>query len=239
MKNILGDIFIAKKNNQKLLAILLDPDNIDLKNIDKLIAKINASPATHVIVGGNVVHHNFLDELILLIKAKSTLPVILFRADPSQFSEFADGILFQNLVSGQNPNFLIDYQVQAVPKLLKTNLEIIPTAYLLIDCGKESAVKRVTKTKPLPQEQIYYTVHTAVDGQLMANKMVFLETGSGAKNTVSAKVINAVALQIKFPLIVGGGIKSLEKIEIAYKTSADLVVVGTAFENDNTFFDKI
>ena len=239
MKNILGDINFAKKNGQKLLAILLDPDKIELKNFDNLIQKINASPATHIFVGGSVVQNNILDDLILVLKKKSPLPIILFPGHPSQISAFADGILFLNLVSGRNPDYLIDFQVQAVPKILKTNLQVIPTAYLLIDGGHISAVERVSKTKPLSQNNTSYIVQTAIAGQFMGNKMVYLEAGSGAKNEVSAEIIKKVSERINIPLIVGGGINSQKKIEIAYQNGADLVVIGTAFENDNCFFDKI
>ena len=147
--------------------------------------------------------------------------------------------MFLNLVSGRNPDYLIDFQVQAVPRLMETNLQVIPTAYLLIDGGHISAVERVSKTKPLSQNNTSYIVQTAIAGQFMGNKMVYLEAGSGAKNEVSAEIIKKVSERINIPLIVGGGINSQKKIEIAYQNGADLVVIGTAFENDNCFFDKI
>ncbi len=237
MKSILSNILSAKQNNQKLLVILLDPDKIDLKNIATICHKINQSPATHIFVGGSTVSNNILDDLILAIKQNCGLPIILFPGDTSQISAFADGILFLNLISGRNPKYLIEQQIDAVPILQKINLEVIPTAYLLIESGSETAVEIVSKTKPMSAENIKFISQTALAGELMGNQLVYLEAGSGAKNAVSMEIIAQVSTNIKIPLIVGGGICSKKQIEDAYVAGADLVVIGNAFENDYNFFD--
>ena len=230
-------ILEAKSNGQKLLAVLLDPDKIVLENINHLIEKINQSPATYIFVGGSVVQNTILEELITALKQKTNLPVILFPGDPSQISPKADGILFLSLLSGRNPDYLIEYQVQAAPILKKTNLEVISTGYILIESGNETAVARVSKTKPLSRENLDLVLATAQAGEMLGNQLIYLEAGSGAKQSVPTKMIELVAQNIQIPVIVGGGIVDLHGIQKAYKAGADLVVIGTAFENNSRFFE--
>jgi phosphoglycerol geranylgeranyltransferase len=236
MTTIYNDILKAKAANQKLLAILIDPDKVDLNSIISLSKKINQSPATHIFVGGSSFSGNHLDELILTLKQNTNLPILLFPGNPSQISDKADGILFLTLLSGRNPDYLIEHQVNAVPILKKTNLEIISTGYLLIESGAETAVERVSKTKPLSISNPEYILQTAQAGELLGNKLIYLEAGSGAKNAVPLDIVSLVSKNIKIPLIVGGGIRSLSEIEKAHQAGADLVVIGTAFENDSDFF---
>jgi phosphoglycerol geranylgeranyltransferase len=236
MTTLYQNILQAKKENQKLLAILIDPEKVDLTKIDNLVSKINQSPATHLFIGGSIVENNILDELILKIKRNCFLPIILFPGNPSQISDKADGILFLSLISGRNPDYLIEHQVNAVPILKKTNLEIISTAYLLIESGKITAVERVSKTKPLPKHNPNYILQTAQAGEMLGNKLIYLEAGSGADLPIPEKIITLVAQNIGIPMIVGGGIRSLTEIEKAHIAGADLVVIGTAFENDTDFF---
>ncbi|WP_347050395.1 geranylgeranylglyceryl/heptaprenylglyceryl phosphate synthase [Flavobacterium olei] len=231
-------ILVAKRSGQKLLAILLDPDKIVLKNLDHLIDKINESPATHIFVGGSIVRNNILEEIIASLKEKTNLPVILFPGDPSQISPKADGILFLSLLSGRNPDYLIEYQVQAAPILKKTNLEVISTGYILIESGNETAVARVSKTKPLSRKNPDLVLATALAGEMLGNQLIYLEAGSGAKQPVPTEMIELIAQNIEIPVIVGGGIVDLHGIQKAYKAGADLVVIGTAFENDSRFFES-
>lgn len=237
MNNIYQQIAEAKQNKTKLLAILLDPDKITLDLFDVVIDKINMSPATYILVGGSIVENNIIDDLIEQLKQKCTLPVLLFPGNPSQISNKADGILFLSLLSGRNPDYLIEHQVNAVPILAKTNLEVIPTAYLLIESGIETAVERVSKTKPLDRKNSNYVCQTAKAGELLGNKLIYLEAGSGAKFSVPLEMIEHVAKSIQIPLIVGGGIRSKQAIEQAFNAGADMVVIGTAFENNPNFFE--
>ena len=238
MSTIYNQILQAKAESRKLLAILLDPDKIDLNDIETLVQKINQSPATHIFVGGSLVQNNILDELILKIKENCHLPVVLFPGNPSQISDKADAILFLSLISGRNSDYLIEYQVNAVPILKKTNLEIIPTGYILIESGTETAVECVSKTKPLNRNNPEYILQTAQAGEMLGNKLIYLEAGSGAKFSVPKETITLVSQNIKIPLIVGGGIVDLEGITNAYNAGADLVVIGTAFEKNSNFFSK-
>ncbi|WP_264536170.1 geranylgeranylglyceryl/heptaprenylglyceryl phosphate synthase [Flavobacterium sp. N1736] len=236
--NIYQQIIQAKSNGQKLLAILLDPDKIALENLEILLLKINQSPATHIFVGGSIVQATILEELIAQLKQKTNLPVVLFPGDPSQISPQADAILFLSLLSGRNPDYLIEYQVQAAPILKKMNLEVISTGYILIESGNETAVARVSKTQPLNRDNLDLVLATAQAGEMLGNKLIYLEAGSGAKKAVPLEMIELISQNIKIPIIVGGGIVDLHGIQKAYNAGADLVVIGTAFENNSHFFES-
>jgi len=234
---IYAEILKAKSENRKLLAILLDPDKIVLEDLTDFVVKINESPATHVFIGGSLVKSNNIDEIIAVIKQKCNLPVVLFPGNPSQISEKADGILFLSLISGRNPDYLIEHHINAVSILKKTDLEIIPTGYILIESGNETAVAKVSKTKPIDRNNSEYALQTAQAGEMLGKKLIYLEAGSGAKLPVPLEMIRLISENIQIPLIVGGGITSKIGIQHAYQNGADLVVIGTAFENNSNFFN--
>jgi putative glycerol-1-phosphate prenyltransferase len=239
MANIYKDILKAKSEHAKLLAILLDPDKVVLETLSDLILKINQSPASHIFIGGSQVTTTIIDQLVVQIKQNSNLPIVLFPGNPSQISDEADAILFLSLISGRNPDYLIEHQVNAVPILKQTDLEIISTGYILIESGTETAVERISKTQPLNRDDIDYVVQTAQAGEMLGNKLIYLEAGSGAKHAVPLEMIKKVAQNIEIPLLVGGGIVDLQGIQDAYDAGADLVVIGTAFENNYNFFNDI
>ena len=236
--SIYQEIIKSKLENKKLLAILLDPDKLMVANLSSLIQKINQSTATHIFVGGSSFDGIHLDEIIIKLKSNCSLPIVLFPGNPSQISDKANGILFLTLLSGRNPDYLIEHQVNAVPILKKTNLEVISTGYILIESGNETAVQRVSKTKPLDRNNANYVLQTAQAGEYLGNKLIYLEAGSGAKYSVPTEMITLVSQNINIPLIVGGGIRTKQEIENCYNYGADVVVIGTAFENDINFFNK-
>lgn len=238
MEKIYQEIINSKAKGTKLLAILIDPDKVSLENSLNLIQKINESPATHIFIGGSSFNGNHLDELIIALKSKINLPILLFPGNPTQISDKADGILFLNLISGRNPEYLIEHQVNAVPIIEKTTLEVISTGYILVENGKETSVERVSQTKPLDRNNIEYVCQTAKAGEYMGNKLIYLEAGSGAEKAIPFEMIEAVSSRINIPLIVGGGIRSIAGIENAFKSGADIVVIGTAFENNSKFFEE-
>lgn len=236
--NIYQQIIQTKQLNQKLLAILIDPDKVATEAVSVLAEKIKQSPATHIFVGGSSFDGHHLDEIIVELKEKINLPILLFPGNPSQISAEADGILYLMLLSGRNPDYLVEHQIDAVPLLEKMQLEVISTGYILIESGSETAVERVSQTKPLATANINYISQTAKAGELIGNKLIYLEAGSGAQNAVPVEVIKSVSERISVPLLVGGGIRSKNQIEDAYAAGANLVVIGTAFENDINFFDN-
>lgn len=223
----------------RLLAVLLDPDKTELNKVKDVIAKINQSIVTHIFVGGSEVGEGVTETLVKAIKKHTTLPLLLFPGDVSQITDKADGILFLSLISGRNPDYLIGKHVEAVSKLTKTQLEILPTGYILIENGKQTAVERVSNTKPLARNNIQQIVNTAKAGELLGQQLIYLEAGSGATHPIEPEIISAVKKQLHMPLIVGGGIRSKTQLNAAYKAGADIVVIGTAFENNQLFFEQI
>jgi putative glycerol-1-phosphate prenyltransferase len=194
--------------------------------------------ATHIFVGGSTDPESKTESLIKAIKQHSQLPIIIFPGDINQVTASADAILLLSLISGRNPDYLIDKQVQAVPALLEADLEVIPTGYILIESGSQSAVERVSKTSPLSRKDLLKITYTAKAGELMGMKLIYLEAGSGALNPISPDIIRAVKQHLNIPLIVGGGLKSFEQVYAAFDAGANLVVVGTAFENDASFLEN-
>ncbi|MBF4985824.1 geranylgeranylglyceryl phosphate synthase family protein, partial [Nonlabens mediterrranea] len=167
---------------------------------------------------------------ILAAKEIIKIPIVIFPGSHHQLTENADGLLFLNLISGDNSDYLIGHQRLAAAQLLKSKLEIVPTGYLLIDGGHESAVQRVSQTQPLPQNDVDSIVHTAFAGQLMGNQLIYLEAGSGAITSIDPEVIKSVKNQLDIPLIVGGGLRSLQQLESSFLAGADMLVIGTAIE---------
>ena len=237
--SIYQNILKAKKESKKLLAVLIDPEKIDIENIPLFFEKVHQSIATHIFVGGSTDKNNQTKNVVIAIKNVTKLPVILFPGDVTQITNTADGILFLNLLSGRNPEYLIEQQIKAAPILQKTTLEILPTGYVLIDGGKETATQRVSNTKPISQNNKELIKNTSKAGELLGKKLIYLEAGSGAKVPVDASIISIVKNNLNIPLIVGGGIRSKKQLENAFAAGADIVVIGTAFENDETFFNQL
>lgn len=237
MKEILNNIMLSSKLKKPLLAILIDPDKFNIKNTSQFIDKAHKSRATHIFVGGSTVKKNETQELVLVLKKHTQLPVVLFPGDVSQLAKTADALLYLVLVSGRNPEYLIEQQIKSVPFLRSTALEVIPTGYILIDGKKHTATQKVTNTKPL--NSVSEIVDTAKASEYLGYKLIYLEAGSGAKQEVSANIIKAVKKDVNLPLIVGGGIRNKKQLETAYNAGADLVVIGTAFEEDESFFNDL
>ena len=236
---IYQEILEAKESNQKLLAVLIDPEKIAIDQIRSFIKKVNESIATHIFVGGSTDENHQIEQVVIEIKKYTILPVILFPGDSNQVTSKADGILFLSLISGRNPEYLIQQQVDSALTIQTSNLEVIPTGYILIDGGKKTAVQRVSNTEPIPQTEYELILKTSLAGQFSGKKLIYLEAGSGAEVTVSSVIINCVKSELKVPLIVVGGIRSRQQLDNAYNAGADMVVIGTAFEKDPTFFNEI
>ena len=237
--NIYQNILQAKKEGIKLLAVLIDPEKFDVKNTTSFFEKVHQSITTHIFVGGSTDDNNQTENVVLAIKKATYLPVILFPGDVKQITNKADAILFLSLISGRNPEYLIEQQVKAAPILKNTELEILPTGYILIDGQKETATQKVSNTKPITQDNLDKILNTALAGEFSGKKLIYLEAGSGAKLPVKTSTITLVKNSLTIPLIIGGGIRSKKQLDVAFNSGADLVVIGTAFENDEFFFNEI
>lgn len=239
MMSIYKNLIESIAKGDKLLAVLIDPDKMNLEKVSYFIEKVNSSIITHIFVGGSEVEDNLTEALVFEIKKHTELPIVLFPGDVSQVSDNADALLFLSLISGRNPDYLIEKHIEAVSKLKGSQLEVIPTGYLLIENGKETSVQRVTRTKPLKRSQIQFIVDTAKAGELLGMKLIYLEAGSGATHPITPEIISSVKNELQIPLIVGGGIKTKHQLSEAYNSGADLVVIGTAFEENIQFFNDL
>ena len=239
MRNIYQNILKSIEKDEKLLAVLIDPDKVEIAHLSSFIAKVNQSVATHIFVGGSTVKEKDSEIVVSIIKKHTQLPIVLFPGDVTQISDKADALLYLSLISGRNPEYLIGKHVESISKLKQTKLEIIPTGYILIENGKETSVQRVTETQPMARKDILKIADTALAGEFLGMKLMYLEAGSGATKPVTPKIIDFIKSVLQIPLIVGGGIKNKDQLLSAYKSGADLVVIGTAFEEDETFFNEL
>lgn len=236
---IYSQILDSIEKGEPLLAVLMDPEKIEGSEVPSFLEKVNSSVATHIFVGGSTDRDRKIDSLVREIKKFTHLPVVLFPGNSDQVSDQADGILFLSLISGRNPDYLIQQQIDSALKIDHSNLEVIPTGYILINGGKETSVQIVSKTKPLEQNEHNLILKTALAGQYSGKKLIYLEAGSGALNPVHPDIISLVSKKVSIPLIVGGGIKSKKQLSDAYEAGAHMVVIGTAFENHPAFFNDI
>lgn len=229
MNSVMDNIRGAIASGKRMLAVLIDPEKFPVRDTGRFFAGLPVD-ATHIFVGGSTVETGTAQKVMAWIKEETALPVVLFPGSYSQITNLEDAILFLSLISGRNAEYLIGQHIKAVPVLKDSVAEIIPTGYVLIDGGAVSAVQKVTGTIPLCQNDIEAIVHTAIAGELIGNKLLYLEAGSGAKIPVAPEIILAVKKAVSIPLIVGGGIRSARALEEAYEAGADLVVIGTALE---------
>lgn len=217
--------------SKKRFALLVDPDKQDDASMDVLMGHINQHPPDMVLVGGSILF-NPIDITITTLKLGTKLPVFLFPGNVMQLSDRADGILFLSLISGRNPEFLIGNHVLAAPHLNRSGIEVIPTGYMLIENGRSTTVEYVSNTRPIPSGKCDIAVATAMAGEMLGMKAIYLEAGSGADHYVGCDVITAIRKNISLPLIVGGGITTTEHAEEVFNAGADMVVIGTAIEKD-------
>ena len=216
---------------EKLFALLLDPDKCDNTHLDSLLAVANKCNVSMLLIGGSLVKSD-MQEFLKNVKKRTSIPVILFPGNAIQFSEGADAILLLSLISGRNPDFLIGNHILVSNAIKMSGIEVIPTGYMLVDGGNPTSVQYMSNTMPIPSTKIDIAVATALAGEQLGLKMLYLEAGSGATNPVPVEMIRSVRNEIQIPLIVGGGLKKPEQVKAAWGAGADIVVVGNALEND-------
>ena len=236
MKHIYQQFVQHKKNQNKDLAILIDPDKVKAKSVKKMAKTIKKAQADYIFVGGSLLEDAKMHKLVKKLKKHIELPIVLFPGNPLQITGKADAILFLSLISGRNPEYLIGHQVVAAPILAKKKIEVISTGYILVENGHKTSVEYISHSQPIPRNKKDIAVATALAGEMLGMKTIYLEAGSGAHKPVPLEMIQAVAHSTHVPLMVGGGIKTRKQVLQAWNAGADIVVVGTAFENDT--FDK-
>jgi phosphoglycerol geranylgeranyltransferase len=222
----------AKENQEKQFAVLIDPDKLKLNNIDNIIQLADSASVDCFFVGGSLIVNDVMDYCISEIRKVSETPIIIFPGSTMQINYNADAILYLSLISGRNPDLLIGRHVESAPLLFRSALEVISTGYMLIDGGKPTTASYISNTIPIPANKEDIALCTALAGELLGLKTIFMDAGSGAETPISTKMIQTVSSQISIPLIIGGGIRTPEKAAANIAAGADVVVVGNAIEKD-------
>lgn len=237
--NIYKSIAESKTKREKQFAILIDPDKQNLKGLEKLVKVAEKAKADYFFVGGSLITNNKLDECLNLIKKQSNIPTVLFPGSVMQVSPQAKAILLLSVISGRNAEMLIGKHVIAAPLLKASKLEIISTGYMLIESGRSTSVSYMSNTTPIPSDKNDIAVCTAMAGEMLGMKLIYMDAGSGAKQAITEEMISAVRKSISIPLIIGGGIRTPEKALKNCKAGADIIVVGNAIENDPSLISEI
>ncbi|MFQ5447703.1 MAG: geranylgeranylglyceryl/heptaprenylglyceryl phosphate synthase [Saprospiraceae bacterium] len=223
----------AKTTGKKKFVVLIDPDKVRLGNMDGVLDNAVKAGVDYFFIGGSLIVNNMLDDCLLAIKERCHIPMILFPGNSLQLSWKADGILFLSLISGRNADLLIGSHVIAAPYLKLSPLEIMPTGYMLVDGGASTAVQYMSNTRPIPANKEDIAICTAMAGEMLGLRLLFMDAGSGAPNPISEDIIESVSNAISIPLIVGGGIRTPEKAAANARAGADVIVVGNAIEKDS------
>jgi len=237
--NIYNHILASKKEGKKLFALLIDPDKQDKSALISVIEKAKPAKADFFFVGGSLLTNDSLDACLSTLKENSNIPVVLFPGNAMQVNDKADGILFLSLISGRNAEMLIGKQVITAPILKQSSLEVLPTGYMLIDSGKPTTVSYMSNTTPIPNDKNAVAACTAMAGEMLGLKLIFMDGGSGAENPISEQMIAAVRQAVDCPIIIGGGISSGDKAIINCKAGTDIIVVGNAIEKDENLITEI
>jgi len=221
---------IVSKNSKKL-AILIDPGKQNDESLNETIKIADQAKVDFILVGGSLVTE-YINDVVNVIKKSTDIPVILFPGNLMQLSNNADGILLLSLISGRNPDYLIGNHVLAATYLKNSGLEIIPTGYILIGAQCTSSVEYISNTKPIPADKPELIVATAIAGELLGNKIIYLEAGSGSCSRIKRNIIAEVKQNISVPLVVGGGVKTRNDMKDIYEAGADIIVIGSAIEEN-------
>jgi len=228
-----------KEKGQKSFAVLIDPDKVTVERIDELTALAIEARVDYLLVGGSLVVTNRLDEVVQQIKKNCDIPVILFPGSPSQITPYADALLYLSLISGRNAELLIGQHVISAPFVKQSRLEIISTGYMVIDGGAPTTVSYISNAAPIPADKNEIAMCTAMAGEMLGMKLIYMDAGSGAKRPITESMIEKVAQIIEVPLVIGGGITDPEKAYRNCKAGADMIVIGNAIEKDASLIKEM
>ena len=237
--NIYQSLEKQKSLGKRSFAVLIDPDKVNELILDELITLSTAAKVDYFLVGGSLVISNQLDHVVQHIKKNSTIPVILFPGSSTHISKYADALLYLSLISGRNPELLIGQHVVSAPFIKQSGLEVIPTGYMLIDGGAPTTVSYISNASPIPADKNEIAMCTAMAGEMLGMKLIYMDAGSGAKRSITESMIEKVSQNISVPLIIGGGITDPEKAYLNCKAGADLIVIGNAIEKDPTLITEM
>lgn len=238
-QNILNQFISNKEKGLKSFAVLIDPDKIDNPSCIHLINMSIESKVDFFFVGGSLITGNTMGQTIKCLKTNSSIPIILFPGSNLHIDMSADAILFLSLISGRNPDLLIGQHVIAAPVLKKSRLEILPTGYILVESGKQTTVSYISNTMPVPYDKPEVAACTAMAGEMLGLKLIYLDAGSGAQKPISSRMIAAVKKSVDVPIIVGGGIRSAGEAMEAIKAGADVIVIGNGIEKNPSLLTEV
>lgn len=230
---------IKINNHNKSFAVLIDPDKYDKKDLSLVISSARESCVDFIFVGGSLLTYDHLDDTLQSIKDQTDIPVILFPGSIMQIHTKADAILLLSLISGRNADLLIGMHIVAAPYLKNSKLEILPTGYILIESGPLTTAQYISSTMPIPRLKDNIAICTAMAGEMLGLRLIYMDAGSGAEFPISSSMIKKVKESITIPLIVGGGIRTPEQALASCEAGADLIVVGNAIEKDYSCLKEI
>lgn len=236
---MLGQLEQARHQNKRLFSLLIDPDKVGSVELERLVASAHRSGVDMLFIGGSLLMKNTLFDCVQIIKANTDIPVVLFPGDNMQVVPNADAILLLSVISGRNAEMLIGKHVVAAPSLKNSGLEIIPTGYMLVDSGKPTTASYMSNTVPLPHDKDDIAACTAMAGEMLGLRTIFLDGGSGALNSVSESMVKRVSEHVNVPIIVGGGLKTPEMAKARFDAGATVVVVGNAIEKDGSLLSEM
>lgn len=240
MMKILETLAERSRSGKKSIAVLVDPDKVsDSGQLQHLINLASENLVDFFLVGGSLVTTTNMAEVVKQIKDNVSIPVILFPGNSMQIEPGADALLFLSLISGRNPELLIGQHVIAAPIIKNTKLEVIPTGYMLINSGKTTSVAYISNTTPIPDDKYSLAACTAMAGEMLGLRAIYMDAGSGAEKEISARMITTVKKSISIPLIIGGGINTKQKALSALEAGADMIVIGNALEKQPNLLIEI
>ncbi|OJJ23022.1 geranylgeranylglyceryl/heptaprenylglyceryl phosphate synthase [marine bacterium AO1-C] len=238
-KNVLQTLIKRKQEGIKSFALLIDPDKFDDEIGKRFLEMPNFAQVDFIFVGGSLITGSTFNQTVQWLKTNTDKPIIIFPGSNMHIDTSADAILFLSLISGRNPDFLIGQQIVAAPILKRSNLEILPTGYMLVESGRQTTVSYISNTTPIPADKPEVAACTAMAGEMLGLKLIYADAGSGAENPISSKMISMIRKSVDAPIIIGGGINTPKKASQALKAGADVIVVGNALEKDASLLPGI
>jgi phosphoglycerol geranylgeranyltransferase len=237
--SVLAQFQSLRALRRKGFAVLIDPDNVSVKQCAHLAQHCMDAQVDFIFFGGSLMVSNHVDECLQAIKTETNIPIALFPGSPNQVSRYADALLYLSLISGRNADLLIGQHVVSAPMVRASGLEVISTGYMVVDGGAPTTVSYMSASFPIPHDKNDIAVCTAMAGEMQGKHVIYMDAGSGAKRPISAEMIAKVRANVQLPIIVGGGIKDSEKAYDNCKNGADIVVVGNAIEKDPGFIKEV
>jgi len=233
-------IFQQFKSKTGQIAVLIDPEETNSEEkLQRIVEKAEFSKIDYFFIGGSTVTRKDFKQVTSILKRLTRIPLVVFPGDYQQLSNDADALLYLSLLSGRNPEYLIGQHVKSAQEVLQLDLEVIPTAYILIEGGNQSSVAYVSQTTPIPREKTAIALNTAIAGSLQGKQVIYFDAGSGAKKSIDAKLVKQLKNQLDTIVIVGGGIRSVEQIENLKEAGASVIVIGNKIEEDIDFLLEI